>query len=260
MRVHPEILERQKLPPALVTKKHLERALRGHPQLRALPAAATASSSGSSSCTSRGRSRRGGSWSGSRTPEKNWKFSAADAKERGHWKEYMAAYEDMIRRHRAPEAPWYVVPADNKWFTRIGGRRGRHGRAWPRWTCATRRSGRHSRRNSRRRSGCCWRRSRLRPAHAAETGPRWPIARDLLDGGRTDPHESTRPGCHGGLPCGGRVVRRQSCRRHPLRPAGGGCREEPARGDRVAPRVASSRWTMRLGRPSPRTRRATPCA
>lgn len=52
-------------------------------------------------------------------PEKNWKFSAADVKERGFWKDYMAAYEDMIQNTATPESPWYVVPADNKWFTRI---------------------------------------------------------------------------------------------------------------------------------------------
>ena len=52
-------------------------------------------------------------------PEKNWKFSAADLRERDHWNEYQEAYEDMIRRTATPAAPWYVVPADNKWFTRI---------------------------------------------------------------------------------------------------------------------------------------------
>lgn len=52
-------------------------------------------------------------------PEKNWKFSAADVKERGHWDEYMDAYQDMIRNTSTPECPWYVVPADNKWYTRI---------------------------------------------------------------------------------------------------------------------------------------------
>ena len=52
-------------------------------------------------------------------PEKNWKFSSADVKERAHWKKYMAAYEDMIRATAAPHAPWYVVPADKKWFTRL---------------------------------------------------------------------------------------------------------------------------------------------
>jgi PPK2 family polyphosphate:nucleotide phosphotransferase len=53
------------------------------------------------------------------TPEKNWKFSASDAKERGCWKEYMEAYEDMIRHTATDHSPWYVVPADNKWFTRV---------------------------------------------------------------------------------------------------------------------------------------------
>lgn len=52
-------------------------------------------------------------------PEKNWKFSTADVKERRFWKDYMSAYEDAIRATAAPWAPWYVVPADNKWFTRL---------------------------------------------------------------------------------------------------------------------------------------------
>jgi PPK2 family polyphosphate:nucleotide phosphotransferase len=51
--------------------------------------------------------------------EKNWKFSAADARERRHWKAYMHAYEQAIRATAAKHAPWYVVPADNKWFTRL---------------------------------------------------------------------------------------------------------------------------------------------
>jgi PPK2 family polyphosphate:nucleotide phosphotransferase len=53
------------------------------------------------------------------TPEKNWKFSANDIKERAFWDDYMNAYEDMIRHTASAHAPWYVVPADNKWFTRI---------------------------------------------------------------------------------------------------------------------------------------------
>lgn len=52
-------------------------------------------------------------------PEKNWKFSANDAKERGFWDDYMKAYEDMIRETSTKESPWYVVPANNKWFTRL---------------------------------------------------------------------------------------------------------------------------------------------
>ena len=53
------------------------------------------------------------------TPEKNWKFSAGDAKEREYWNDYMKAYEDTIRNTAVKHAPWYVVPADNKWFTRL---------------------------------------------------------------------------------------------------------------------------------------------
>ena len=52
-------------------------------------------------------------------PEKNWKFSLKDVEERQHWDEYMKAYEDTIRHTASKFAPWYVVPADNKWFTRL---------------------------------------------------------------------------------------------------------------------------------------------
>lgn len=50
-------------------------------------------------------------------PDKNWKFSEDDVKEREYWDDYMSAYEDMIRHTASPHAPWYVIPADNKWFT-----------------------------------------------------------------------------------------------------------------------------------------------
>ena len=52
-------------------------------------------------------------------PEKNWKFSAHDVEERRFWRDYMRAYEDMIRHTATRDAPWYVVPADHKWFTRL---------------------------------------------------------------------------------------------------------------------------------------------
>ena len=52
-------------------------------------------------------------------PKKYWKFSATDVRERAHWDAYMAAYEDMIRHTATAHSPWYVVPADHKWFTRI---------------------------------------------------------------------------------------------------------------------------------------------
>jgi len=52
-------------------------------------------------------------------PEKNWKFSATDVLERRHWEQYMDAYEDMFNHTSTPWAPWYIVPADHKWFTRL---------------------------------------------------------------------------------------------------------------------------------------------
>lgn len=52
-------------------------------------------------------------------PEKNWKFSSADVHERQHWDDYMSAYEETIRHTATKAAPWFVVPADNKWFTRL---------------------------------------------------------------------------------------------------------------------------------------------
>jgi PPK2 family polyphosphate:nucleotide phosphotransferase len=52
-------------------------------------------------------------------PSRNWKFSSADVRERGHWDEYQAAYEQAIRATATPHAPWYVVPADNKWYLRL---------------------------------------------------------------------------------------------------------------------------------------------
>lgn len=51
--------------------------------------------------------------------DKNWKFSTADVKERGYWKEYMQAYDDLIRNTSTKDSPWYVVPADNKSYARI---------------------------------------------------------------------------------------------------------------------------------------------
>jgi PPK2 family polyphosphate:nucleotide phosphotransferase len=52
-------------------------------------------------------------------PKKNWKFSMADVKERGYWKDYQEAYEEMIQNTATKHAPWYVIPADNKWYTQL---------------------------------------------------------------------------------------------------------------------------------------------
>lgn len=53
------------------------------------------------------------------TPEKNWKFSASDVHERKFWGDYMRAYQEAIRATASKYAPWFVVPADNKWFMRL---------------------------------------------------------------------------------------------------------------------------------------------
>jgi PPK2 family polyphosphate:nucleotide phosphotransferase len=52
-------------------------------------------------------------------PNKNWKFSDADVKERGRWDDYMVAYDDMLKHTSTKHAPWYVIPSDNKWYTRV---------------------------------------------------------------------------------------------------------------------------------------------
>jgi polyphosphate kinase 2 (PPK2 family) len=52
-------------------------------------------------------------------PDKNWKFSASDVQERKRWNDYMRAFEDAIQATASPRAPWFVVPADKKWFTRL---------------------------------------------------------------------------------------------------------------------------------------------
>jgi len=118
VRVHPEILARQKLPPALVTKRiwkeryediaaHERYLTRNGVAIRKFFLNVSKAEQKKRFLERLDRS------------EKNWKFSTADAKERGHWKEYMAAYEDMIRETATPEAPWVVVPADKKWFARL---------------------------------------------------------------------------------------------------------------------------------------------
>ena len=53
------------------------------------------------------------------TPAKNWKLSPSDVKERGHWDEYMEAYEDMLTETSTDWAPWHIIPADHKWFSRV---------------------------------------------------------------------------------------------------------------------------------------------
>ena len=118
VRVHPEFLSKQKLPTELVSKniwkerfediRHFEQYL-GHNGVVVRKFFLHLSK----------KEQKRRFLDRLETPEKHWKFSAADMNERGYWKEYMDAYEDMIQHTATPEAPWYVVPADNKWFTRV---------------------------------------------------------------------------------------------------------------------------------------------
>jgi PPK2 family polyphosphate:nucleotide phosphotransferase len=118
VRVHPEILERQHLPPELVGKSIWKQR---YGEIRNFEQYLTGNGIAIRKFflhVSRGEQRRR-FLERIDDPAKNWKFSAADALERRHWREYMTAYEDTIRATATPDAPWYVVPADNKWFTRL---------------------------------------------------------------------------------------------------------------------------------------------
>jgi PPK2 family polyphosphate:nucleotide phosphotransferase len=118
VRVHPEILKKQKMPPALVTNriwKERYEDIAAHERYLARNGVAIRKFFLN---VSKAEQKRRFMERLDRQ-EKNWKFSSADAKERGHWKEYMAAYEDMIRETATPYAPWVVVPADKKWFARL---------------------------------------------------------------------------------------------------------------------------------------------
>ncbi len=117
VRVHRDFLEKQKLPPELVTKdiwKERFQDIRNFE--RYLTRNGVAIRKFFLHVSNKEQKKR--FLERIEEPEKNWKFSANDAKERGHWDDYMEAYEDMIRNTATKEAPWYVVPADNKWFTR----------------------------------------------------------------------------------------------------------------------------------------------
>jgi PPK2 family polyphosphate:nucleotide phosphotransferase len=118
VRVHAEILNYQKLPPSLVTRHIWQERFA---DIAAFERYATRNGIAirkfflhvSREEQKRRFMRR------LEQPAKNWKFSLSDVKERSHWRDYMRAYEDMIRHTSSRQAPWYVVPADNKWFTRL---------------------------------------------------------------------------------------------------------------------------------------------
>ena len=118
MRVHRDLLEKQKLPRELVTKNIWEERFE---DIRNFERYLTRN--GVVICkfflhvSNKEQKKR--FLERIEEPEKHWKFSANDAKEREHWDDYMEAYEDMIRNTATKAAPWHVVPADNKWFTRV---------------------------------------------------------------------------------------------------------------------------------------------
>ncbi len=117
-RVHPEILTRQRLPAELVTKRIWEER---YEDIRSIERYLVRNGTVIRKFflhVSKGEQKRR-FLSRLDEKEKNWKFSANDAAERRHWKAYQRAYEDAIRETATDEAPWYVVPADNKWFTRL---------------------------------------------------------------------------------------------------------------------------------------------
>jgi PPK2 family polyphosphate:nucleotide phosphotransferase len=117
-KVHPEILERQKLPPELVTKQIWQERYEDIRSFERYLARNGTVIRKFFLHVSKGEQKRR-FMSRLDEPEKNWKFSANDVAERRHWKDYQRAYQDAIRATSTPEAPWYVVPADNKWFTRL---------------------------------------------------------------------------------------------------------------------------------------------
>jgi PPK2 family polyphosphate:nucleotide phosphotransferase len=118
VRVHPELLEQQKLPSVLVTKDIWKERYKDIRSLeRYLTRNGIVIRKFFLHVSKKEQKKR--FLERLENPEKNWKFSADDAKERGFWDDYMQAYEDMIRHTATEDAPWYVVPADNKWFTRV---------------------------------------------------------------------------------------------------------------------------------------------
>jgi PPK2 family polyphosphate:nucleotide phosphotransferase len=118
VRVHPELLTKQRIPPALVTKKiWAERFEDINAVERYLARNGVVVRKFFLHVSKKEQKRR--FLRRLEEQEKNWKFSASDIQERAHWDAYMKAYEDMIRHTATPEAPWYVIPADNKWFTRL---------------------------------------------------------------------------------------------------------------------------------------------
>jgi PPK2 family polyphosphate:nucleotide phosphotransferase len=118
VRVHPKILESQKTPPSLVGKKIWEERFEDIRSFeRHMARSGTVIRKFFLNLSKKEQKRR--FLERLDEPEKNWKFSAADIHERQYWDDYQKAYEAMIANTASKHAPWYVVPADNKWFTRL---------------------------------------------------------------------------------------------------------------------------------------------
>jgi PPK2 family polyphosphate:nucleotide phosphotransferase len=118
VRVHEELLMAQKLPPSLVTPRIWEERYEDIRNLERYLARNGTVVRKFFLHVSRDEQRKR-FLDRLDEPEKNWKFAAGDVRERAHWKEYMRAYEQMIRGTASVHAPWFVVPADHKWFTRL---------------------------------------------------------------------------------------------------------------------------------------------
>jgi PPK2 family polyphosphate:nucleotide phosphotransferase len=118
VRVHPEILKNEKLPDSLVTKNIWQERFEDINSFeRYVTRNGIAVVKFFLHLSRKEQKRR--FLERLDTPDKNWKFSSSDVKERQFWDKYQDAYEDMIRHTATGHAPWYVVPADNKWFTRL---------------------------------------------------------------------------------------------------------------------------------------------
>jgi PPK2 family polyphosphate:nucleotide phosphotransferase len=118
VRVHPEFLAKQKIPPDLVTKNIWDER---HKDIRCFERYLSRNGVVVRKFflhVSKGEQKRR-FMARLENPEKNWKFSANDIKEREFWSDYQDAYEDTIRATATKDSPWYVIPADNKWFTRV---------------------------------------------------------------------------------------------------------------------------------------------
>jgi PPK2 family polyphosphate:nucleotide phosphotransferase len=118
VRVHPEFMTKQKLPPKLVGKKIWEERFEDIRNFeRYLARNGVIVRKFFLHVSKKEQKQR--FLDRIEDPLKNWKFSSNDANERDYWDDYMTAYEEMIQETATKEAPWYVVPADNKWFTRV---------------------------------------------------------------------------------------------------------------------------------------------